>query len=126
MEAQPWFFATRDTVFGEICGILGENPGLAYAVVEMETFRFGLLDRRELLSACMVMPPGLPLSRLVERVHPALPAGVSVAVALSRLRRQGSPILPLVKEGEVIGIVSRRVLEEQLSELSGRGFTFSR
>ncbi len=126
METRPWFFATRDTVFGELCGILGENPDLAYTVVEMETLRFGLLDRRELLSACMVMPPGLPLSRLVERVHPALPAGASVAMALGRLRRQGSPILPLVKEGEVIGLVSRGVLEAQLSQLSGRGFTINR
>ncbi len=126
MEARPWFYATRDTVFGEICGVLGENPDLTYTVIEMETLRFGLLDRRELLSACMVMPPGLPLSRLVERVHPGLPAGATVAMALGRLRRQGSPILPLVKEGEVIGLVSRGMLEEQLQGLSGRGFSFNR
>ncbi len=126
MEVRPWFYATRDTVFGEICGVLGENPDLAYTVVEMETLRFGLLDRRELLSACMVMPPGLPLSRLVERVHPGLPAGASVAMALGRLRRQGSPILPLVKEGEVIGLISRGMLEELLQGGSGRGSAINR
>jgi Zn-dependent protease len=126
MESRPWFYATRDTVFGEVCGVLGENPDLAYTVIEMEALRFGLLDRRELLSACMVMPPGLPLSRLVERVHSGLPAGASVAMALGRLRRQGSPILPLIKEGEVIGLVSRGVLEEQLRGLSGRGFSINR
>ncbi len=120
-DSQPWFLADRDTLFGEVCGVLGANPELGYTVVAMEGFRFGLLTRRELLSACMVMPPGLRLHHVVERSLPPLRADATVAMALGRLRGNRSVALPLIQNGEVVGVVARSTLERQLADLTGRG-----
>ena len=119
-DPQPWFLADRDTLFGEVCGVLGANPELGYAVVAMEGFRFGLLSRRELLSACLVMPPGLRLHHVVERSLPALRADATVATALGRLRQGRIAALPLIQAGEVVGVVARANLERQLAEAVGR------
>jgi len=79
LDPAPWLMATRDTSMAEIGAALSAREDLEWALVDMEGGRFGLLSRRELLSACLAMPPQLPLCRLVGNPLRALPAGATVA-----------------------------------------------
>lgn len=122
MDERPWYLADRDTLFGEVCGLLSATPELAYTVVLMDDYRCAVLTRRELLSACLVMPAGLQLCRMVENVEPLLSADVSVAMALGRLRRSRKSAVALTRGGEIVGLVSRSHLEERLAKASSGGF----
>jgi len=117
LDPSPWLPATRDTAVGELQSAMAAREGLAWVVVDLEGGRYGLLSRRALLSACLVMPVRLPLAQLVEEGLMALPAALPLGEALQRLRGSGREAWPVQAEGRIRGVLRRDLLEARLEAL---------
>lgn len=117
LDPAPWLLANRDTRLAELQATLAAREGLAWAVVDLEGGRFGLLSRRALLSACLVMPAPLPLYQLVEEGLPPLPAALPAGEALRRLQATGREAWPVQAGGRIVGVLRRETLAVELAAL---------
>jgi hypothetical protein len=116
VDPRPWFLASRDTRVGELCAAMGKED-LAWAVVDLEGLRYGLLSRPQLVGACLSLPPNLELWRVVERWVDALPAGRSLLEVLPRLRRSPAGALPVRDGLHVVGVLSLEAAERAMAGL---------
>jgi len=117
LDPASWLLANRETRLVDLKAALAAREGIAWAVVDLEGGRFGLLSRRALLSAFLVMPAPLPLGQLVEEGLLPLPAALPVGEALHRLRAGGREAWPVQAGGRILGVLRRETLESQLAAL---------
>jgi Zn-dependent protease len=117
LDPAPWLPATRDTAAGELQAALAGREGPAWVVVDLEGGRYGLLSRRALQSASLVVSPRLPLAQLVEEGLLPLPAAMPLGEALQRLRGSGRPAWPVQAGGRIRGVLRRDQLEAALAAL---------
>ncbi len=121
MDRRPWFFAGRDTRCAEVFAALSSESDLAYSVIDLEGFRYGILTRQELLSACLALPAHMKIHRLVKDITPALQGRANLYQALGALRRAPRGILPVRDDGDIVGVLALEDVEEALAQKGGGG-----
>ncbi len=118
LSGEPFFLGRRDTRFAEVCEAFADNEELRHCVLDLEGLRYGVLTRRQLMSACMVMPAALEVHRIVEERLVALPVELPILQALPLLHRAPRGLLPVRDGLRIVGVLS---LEELMALLRGRG-----
>ena len=117
LDRRPWFLGSRDTRCSEVFAALSSESELAYSVIDLEGFRYGILTRQELLSACLALPAHMKVYRLVKDAIPALQGRANLYQALGALRRAPSGLLPVRDGGEIVGILALKDVEQALAEM---------
>lgn len=112
MRTRFWSMPATATVDQAVDGLLA--GGDSDLVVTTDGAYTGVLTRRDLIAALREERKELPLAQLVLRKPPALERDADAARAFNQLVMERLPLLPVVADGRLVGVLDAENLTEYL------------